>query len=347
MKKIYNIIAGFLSIIACSSHAQDLQLSQFYAASTLINPAFAGSAHYMRLGVHERIQWPKLSSKYVTHLISLDQFVEQYNSGFGGYLLHDRQGHNTLSSSELALQYAYEVPINDHFALRLGLQGSAVYRYINYSDLRFSYQYSDEQGYDGSSNGLEERMKWHADFSTGVMLYSDHFWAGISVHHLNRPNLSILNDKAPLPMRYGLMLGYKIPLKQSSYSNFAGHEKDVSISPTLHYKRQGVSSQLDVGLYGVYDHLLFGSWYRGIPTQKYSNSLPNNESVVMMIGWKKYLNFEVRYSYDLTISKLAQEGSGGSHELSASFLIKSEPFKKHRKRLPCPSHHVIKSYDFL
>lgn len=347
MRKIISLVLLILLIIMAkvSSYAQDPQFSQFYASSMYINPAFAGSGHYARAHLHQRIQWPKLNSKYVTSLFAIDKYFENYDSGLGAYIFRDSQGQGQVSSTEVAAQYAYEVQLNKDFALSLGLQAGVVHRYIDYSQLHFSYQYDDEFGYDGSNNGINEPSRIYMDFASGFLLYNDKFWFGSSWHHMSMPNLSVLDNNAPLPMKFSFMSGFKIKLYHDEYLTFESHEKDISITPTVHFKMQGASSQLDVGFYGIYDHLLVGAWYRGIPVKRYNNSFSNNESVVLMGGWKIFRRMEIRYSYDFTISTLQPAGTGGAHEISLSVMLNRRN-KKITKRLPCPSHHVIKSYDF-
>jgi type IX secretion system PorP/SprF family membrane protein len=113
--------------------------------------------------------------------------------------------------------------------------------------------------------------------------------------------------------------------------------KEVSFTPTAHYKLQGRSDQVDLGLYGLYDHLILGVWYRGIPMLKrYRPGLLNNESMVGLLGWK-VKGLSASYSYDFTVSKLARARTGGSHELNITYVW-GYPKKKRKvmRRLPCP-----------
>ena len=126
---------------------------------------------------------------------------------------------------------------------------------------------------------------------------------------------------------------------------FEGFQREVSVSPTIHYKSQGEADQLDLGFYAVYDHILYGVSYRGLWIKKYDD-FQNNESFIFMLGWKKQKSFEVRYSYDFTLSKLAPASTGGAHEISMSILMVKSNKNKPMKRLPCPAHHTIKTYDF-
>jgi hypothetical protein len=77
--------------------------------------------------------------------------------------------------------------------------------------------------------------------------------------------------------------------------------------------------------------LSFGFWWRGMPKGKVNKRI---DALAFMIGYK-FDNISVGYSYDFTISRLGI-GSGGSHELSASILLKTIARKKW-KALPCPT----------
>ena len=90
-------------------YAQDVQLTQFYEADVLLNPALVGKAHHPRIMGHQRLQWPGASAKYLTSLVALDSYSAKYQSGFGGYFLHDYQGNGQVSSKELSLLYAYDL----------------------------------------------------------------------------------------------------------------------------------------------------------------------------------------------------------------------------------------------
>jgi type IX secretion system PorP/SprF family membrane protein len=120
--------------------AQDIQFSQFYASPLFLNPAFAGSAHNTRMSFHERIQWPGLEAKYLTSLFSFDTYFAKQKSGFGLMMLHDVQGSRILKSSEVALQYSYELPISNYFTVRAGLQAGIVSRNVNYAGMIFPDQ---------------------------------------------------------------------------------------------------------------------------------------------------------------------------------------------------------------
>lgn len=324
---IFVLFTGF-------AKAQDVQLSQFYASPLYLNPGFAGSAHLNRLATHQRLQWPGLEAKYITSLFSFDTYSTKYKSGFGVMLMQDYQGGNTLTSTEITLQYSYELHISKKYTLRPGLQYGFASRSINYAEFRFPNQFNNEKGFDNSiSSGGEfgaDRISY-SDLSSGAVFYSEKLWVGISAHHINQPNQSFNGEVAKLPAKYSLVGGYKIPLSKNKYQRA---NTTSSITPAMHYKLQGKSDQLDLGVYGTYKQLIAGFWYRGIPVKKYLPKLHNSESMVALVGWK-YNGLSFGYSYDFTVSRLSVARPWGAHELNITYVH----YKKRKKMrsLPCPN----------
>ncbi len=342
VKRKIPFIIVFLVLLSQSLVAQDVQFSQFYAVPTYQNPAFAGSAHAARGILHNRLQWLRLNSNYKTVLVSGDTYLSRYNSGIGIIASRDWQGDGILNSTEVGLQYSYELPISSTFTVRAGLQGSLVSRSLNYATLRFPSEFTDTTGYTGPSgkypSGTESIL--YPDFSAGTVLYSDKIWVGFSAHHLNQPSQSFLDDpaNARLPMKIAFTGGYKINIQSRGYLAYGSDDAEVSITPTFHYKFQGKSDQLDLGLYGIYDQLLLGFWYRGLPIKKLKADIPNNESVILFLGWRVQ-NWSFGYSYDMTISRLQQARTRGAHEFNITYVHHVRHKKKPMKRLPCPSFY--------
>jgi type IX secretion system PorP/SprF family membrane protein len=339
---LFGLILGLQMAVA-----QDVQFSQFYAVPTYQNPAFAGSAHALRATVHNRLQWPGLGgattgnalSKYTTTLFAIDNYFSKYRSGVALQVFRDWQAGSTLSSTQVGLMYSYELPLSTSLTLRPGLQLDYVDRNIDYSKLRFPENFDDRTGWDGTIQGAGPRAQF-ADVSAGALLYTDKFWGGASFHHINTPNESLqgVANVSRLPMKFALTGGYKIYLKEKGYLAYLEREKEISITPTFHYKAQGKSDQTDIGVYLIYDQLMAGLWYRGLPFKVYSNEFNNSESMVFLLGWKLQ-SFSVGYSYDATVSKLSTARAGGAHELNITYIHHKSKKYKPMKRLPCPSFY--------
>jgi type IX secretion system PorP/SprF family membrane protein len=324
--------------LSINTMSQDVQYSQFYSSPLYLNPAFAGSSHHHRFITHNRWQWPMLDAKYNTYSVSADTYFNHYRSGAGLIITHDRQGNASITSTDIQALYSYELHVHEKYTFRAGVQAGYLSRYLDYGDKRFTDQHSN-QGYDAntpSGEGILTPRKNMLDLGVGGLFYSQHLWLGLSAHHINQPNQSFSSDNpSRLPVRYSLVGGYKIPLVHPKHMAYLEDEKDISVTPTFLYKFQGKSDQIDFGLYGQYDQLLVGIWYRGIPFKNY-NSFQNNESMAAQVGWH-FDNFSVAYSYDFVVSKLTGATPRGAHELNLTYIIvKHHKGAKPMKRLPCP-----------
>ncbi|MFL5729627.1 MAG: type IX secretion system membrane protein PorP/SprF [Cytophagaceae bacterium] len=318
--------------------AQDIQFSQFYSVPVFQNPAFAGSAHSVRGIAHQRIQWPRLQGKYITSFMSFDTYAAKYKSGFGIMVLKDFQGSNAISSTEVSLQYSYELNLSHSFTFRPGLQLGYVSRFVNYAEATFPHSF-DDNGALSAPISISSQKVIYPDISSGGVLYSDKLWVGYAAHHLTRPNQSIYGEVARLPVAHAFTAGYNIEFGSKGDVYFAGSTSKRVLIPTVHYKFQGKSDQLDWGLYYIHGQALIGAWYRGIPIKKYSRNFRNNESIILLIGWR-YQSFGLSYSYDMTISKLSTARSGGAHEINLTYIKgKYKKKKKPTKRIPCPSFY--------
>lgn len=321
-----------------SSEAQDVQFSQFYANSTFINPAFTGGFHQPRLSLHYRGQWLNLQARYNTMLASFDAFSTKYNSGIGVMLLRDVQGAGRINTTDLAFLYSYELKLNREWTVRAGGQGTLVTRSLDYSALFFPSQY-DDSGLvtrSSASHDIGAGNITFFDVSFGGLIYSKHIWLGVAGHHLNEPNQSFINDGVnTLPMSLSLIAGYKFTFEKHDGLRHNNDEK--SISPTIHYKAQGTSDQIDFGVYGHYNILLAGMWYRGIPFKKFKANIRNNESLIFMFGVRTH-HFIARYSYDAVVSSLTVANPRGAHEIGITLVDIFKRRKRHpQRRLPCPN----------
>lgn len=334
------VLYSFILLNIFVAFGQDIQFSQFYAANLYLNPAFAGSVHKKRFTLHQRLQWPYLDAKYITSQLTFDAFSYKYNSGLGVMITQDWQGSNDLKSTEIDFQYSYELFLSSDFVIRAGLQLGLFSRTFDYSNQLFPDQLSDNgptgaPSYDANYNP----NRYFADVSSGIIGYTDHLWFGFSAHHMNTPNQSFLGEVSRLPTKYTWVGGYKIDIGPSERrkSTIRQEHLERSITPTIHYKYQGKSDQMDLGLYANYEHYLLGLWYRGIPVIKdYNNTLRNNESMVVILGYKIY-SWIFSYSYDFTVSRLSQARTGGAHELHIVYVHEKYPKRrKVMKRLPCP-----------
>jgi type IX secretion system PorP/SprF family membrane protein len=338
-------ITFLFALTTTLSEAQDPQFSQFYANPLYLNPAFAGGALAPRVTFNYRNQWPGLSANYTTTGFGIDHYFANVNSGVALSVMNDVQGTGNLRSTEISAQYAYQIKINDGLRVRLGLQGTYGNRSANLSTLTFGDQYTNRGFTPGSAtndpivqNGTPSFG--YADFGSGLLVYSDRFWVGVSAHHINRPQMSFFRvlDSDRLPIKGSIHAGYNIPF--GGYTGLGDEwSREKTITPAINYRFQGPYRQLDLGVYVTYSPIVLGLWYRGLPVVKSADNKVNQDALTGLIGYRQD-RFSFGYSYDLTISSLGP-ASGGAHEISLSYIFDWEESPKNRrnrkdKQLSCP-----------
>lgn len=309
-------------------NAQDPQFSQPYASPLYLNPAFTGDTKKNRLAFTYRNQWAAIDKGFTTYMVSFDHNEKKLNSGFGGYLLYDQSGANGFRVSGLNLSYSYDARIDRWSGIRGGL--SLGYSFMGYDESKLLF--ADQIIRDGAPNSTEERLRDHTtylDMGAGIVYYSKFVWAGFSIAHLNKPNISMIDQVQRLPMKYSFHAGVNVWNRRNQWG------KEMSnVILVAHYKFQEEWDQLDIGAYYNLRPLVVGIWYRGIPLKSYEQNYSNHESLIFLIGLEYKEQFRIGYSYDYTISKLGIS-SGGSHEIS---VIYEWPNHKNNRvrRIACP-----------
>ncbi len=326
-----------LTIIICfevaAARAQDPQFSQFYANPIYLNPAFAGSVRCPRVALNYRNQWPGLNKTYITYSASYDQHVDALGGGVGLILMNDKAGNGTLNSTTVSGIYSYNLNVNRNFSIRAGLQATYMQERLDFDKLTFGDQIDPRYGY--IYNTQEDRPNekhGFADFSAGIVGYSSKIYGGFAVHHLTEPDQAfIVEGSSPLPRKITAHLGALLPIKGAS--TYKGRLEGTFISPNVLYQQQQGFNQLNIGMYIIKSPLVGGLWYRGYLN---GDKFLSSDSFIALIGIQKEL-FKFGFSYDVTVSKLNNNVTAGSWELSAGFQFECRPKKKRFKAISCPT----------
>lgn len=326
------------SLMAIRGFGQDPGFTQYYAAPLYLNPAFAGTTNQHRAAANYRSHWASLPKAYVTYAFSYDYNIKNSNSNLGFMASADRAGTAGLKTTTVSGIYSYSIPLTDGIRIMPALQVGYVNQSLDYTKLVFG-----DQLHFGNSNAASADPSLrklsnvnYFDFSSGIILYDKRLWAGLSMHHLNRPNQSFLEGESVLPIRLSLHAGMKIPMNLGPLKSGISS----SLNPSFNYHQQGKFNQLDMGVNYYYRMLMLGIWYKGIPLQQDMPKTINHDALAVTFGLSmNKLSFG--YSYDMTVSRLSPASTGGSHEISLvlQFETNKRPGKVSRKSKsnPCPA----------
>lgn len=336
MKK--SLILVFLGLLFLGSLcAQDIQYSQYYANPIYLNPATVGNTDKSRVGVNFRNQWPALDQTFVAYSAYFDFYDERINSGFGVLVQGANESFTHTSTHEIGFIYSYRLKLSEFNFIQAGFQGSFLSRDAFFDQVILGTQLDIDKGIligqpgAGFEGGSQLRS---ADVHAGLIYYGRNIWLGISGAHLIRPPISyLLNGDNRLGIKTSIHGGYRISLAPGDINDYFNNtDQERSLSIGFNYKKQGQYSQLDLGTEFFFEPLVLGLWYRGLPT-KYN--LPNNESLIAVVGISLESGIELGYSFDFPISKFGFGSTGGAHELSLRYVFSQRnQVKKYYAPLP-------------
>lgn len=316
-----------------TTFAQDAVFSQFYANRLYMNPAFAGTTAMPKIHLNFRDQWPAMNHAYVSYSASYDQYFEKANSGIGLLFVGDNAGSGIYRTIAVGAIYSYQVNLSDAFAMKFGLQADFHQKTLDWNRLLFLDQIDPVTGFYDPGNNLNptgetasfDNNRSYADVHAGVLAFSERFFIGGTVKHINQPVESFTVDfTSRLPMRYSVHAGARL-------GDLENGENSVTLSPNIMYTQQARFRQLNAGSYLKIGYFLGGLWYR--------YNLNYSDAVIFLLGAQKNI-FTFGYSYDLTLMDLAGQ-TGGAHELSVILnfddMENNNKGKSFYKSLQCPS----------
>lgn len=332
------LILIFLLLQCIWVFGQDPSFTQYYSAPLYLNPAFAGTTNQHRASVNYRNHWANMPRAFVTYAFTYDYNIKRSNSNVGMLFSTDRAGTASLQSTTVAGIYSYSIPLNDGIRAMPAIQIGYVSQSLDFTKLVFGDQLEFGNSNAPSTDPALRNIgsTHHFDFSSGIIVYDKRMWVGFSMHHLNRPNQSVLEEESVLPVRTSLHAGIKIPLKMGPMQ----HGITSSLNPSFNYRQQGRFNQLDVGVSYFYRMLMLGVWYKGLPIQQDMPKTINHDALAVAFGMSMH-NLTFGYSYDMTVSKLNPASTGGSHEVALVLQMETarRPGKVSRKDKynPCPA----------
>jgi type IX secretion system PorP/SprF family membrane protein len=322
---VFIYLVTFSSLSTGVLNAQDAEFTQFYANPLYLNPAFAGTMRCPRLVMAYRNQWPSLTGNFVTTSASYDQQVRLLQGGVGVIVVNDRAAQGTLNTTSLGGIYSYQQTISKKVSLKAALQATYFQKTLDWSQLTFGDMIDPRKGFIYQTQDLQRGGNVKAlDFSAGVLGFSEKFYGGVAVHHLNEPNESLVLATSRLPMKFTFHAGAVLPIEKRS------RDSDAKISPNILYRRQGEFKQMCLGTYVSKGPLVLGVWFRGLLFgEKY------RDAFIATLGLQTDM-IRVGYSYDVTISELTP-ATGGSHEVSLGINFECKSKKKKMRTVACPS----------
>ena len=303
--------------------AQDPQFSQYYANPIYTNPAFAGGSNVGRAVIDYRSQWPSIAGTFRTFSASYDEHYDAINGGLGFIATADEAGVGTLQTFSFSGMYAYQIILNKYVTMRLAVQAGVFQKSINFDKLTFLDQIRSQQGIvkatgeDPITNAI-----FYPNFSAGGVVYSSRFYAGFAIHNLNTPAQGFYQtSQSKIPMRYTVHGGMVIPVKAHR-----DPKKATNLYPNVLFMQQGLTRQLNLGMYYNQGPLVYGAYFR--------QTAENPDAIIFLLGIRTP-KLKIGFSYDATISDI-RYGAKQSYEVTLSFELRKKVRNKKVRSIRCP-----------
>jgi type IX secretion system PorP/SprF family membrane protein len=307
------LVLAILMLSAATLYAQqDAQQSQYMFNGIYINPAYAGYKENLNFHSYFRSQWTGIEGAPKSMSLAVDAIANNGNVGLALQISNDRLGAQTNLSAYA--NYAYRLRMNAEGTSRLafGLGVGAMQLGINGALL------NPNDPEPNLVTGMQSTIV--PDGRVGVFYSDDKYYAGLSADNLISQFINVRNRgyiAQPKP-HYYLTGGALFPLSE-----------DVLIKPSVLLKDDAAGpTSLDLNAFIMFGQRFWvgGSYRTGVKLYQKSylqKDLSNLNSFVAAMELFPLENLRVGYAYDISIGPL-KGYSGGSHEISIGFYIKTQ-----------------------
>lgn len=298
-------------------YAQDVIFSQNFLIPETMNSSFTGAIRTTKLGSIHRSQWRNLGLKTNSNYAYFDTYIPSYNLGFGFTFLNHKENASSYNFNQLNANFSLAFQISDSWYFRPSISagfGSKSYGFQNLL-LEDQININSNSINTGSLDPLLlKSQRLFFDFSSSILFNNEDSWLGLTLRHLNKPNISLTeNGNVPLDMFISVHSKVFLPIFNNYRYSFTGMSKIYFLS---NFMLQGQFNRLDLGGQYIYDDRFSLGIVAATSPIKNDEQNPFITSVNTFVGLK--LNgFRFGYSYDVNTTKIGN--TGGTHEFSVSY----------------------------
>lgn len=295
---VHNLLFRLFSIsafmaITLLAQGQDVQLALFRYHPLFVNPAYTGSfIGDWRVGLGYRTQQVVTAEPYQTALAGFDGklFIFNQEIGAGLYVLNDQSGTGGLTFNKVYGSLAYEKDIDNNM-FGIGLQAGFISGKVNnwglWDNTTGTFTADNGEVYFGERTGFIDinlGMSWKRKIKHILPQ------AGISLLHLNNPNISFFDgkEKQNILVLFDTRLDWEVVEK-------------ITLSPLVTFKLQKGISQSVGGFdinYMLGKRSLVKSVFGGVHLQ--NGIIENASSVLLQLGTRvKRIDIVLGYEHKL------------------------------------------------
>lgn len=315
MRKL--IILFIFILMTNFSWSQDVIFSQNFLVPETLNTSFTGALRSSKIGSVHRSQWRNSNFKTNSSFVFFDTWFERYKTGLGISFLNHTESASTYTFNQINLNYSMAFQISDSWFFRPSISAGFGTKNYGFQNLLLEDQINLVTGNINTSTIdpllLRSRRNFF-DFSSSILFNNEDSWVGLTVKHLNKPNISLTeNGNTPLDVFLSAHANILLPIFNNYRTDFAGKSKLFLLT---NFMLQGGFNRLDLGTQYVIDDQFSMGILASTSPIKNSNQSSMISSVNAFSGIR-WNGFRFGYSYEINTTKLLN--TGGIHEFSVSY----------------------------
>jgi type IX secretion system PorP/SprF family membrane protein len=303
MKKTYTLL--ILLVLAGSLCAQQTFMSNQYIFNPMtINPAYTGTKQWTNINLLYSAPWTGLEGAPSTQSASIEG-APRSNMGLGLQLINDNIG--AESRQAFWLNYSYILDINEKLKLSMGLAVGASFFSLDGRKLI-------SESIDDPSIPLARVNSMRFDPKMGLFLYSERFYAGLSVTDMLGSLLESPDGfVAKQERHYYFTAGYVFDLAE-----------EVKAKPSILIREDfKAMTNLDLTTHFLFKNTFWiGATYRFgaklFTEQSLDNSLRMRDALIVMTQWNINPSLVIGYAYTHSLTVLS---TFSGHEIMLNYTL--------------------------
>lgn len=311
------LLAAYVGVAAQT----DAQLSQYYAAPTIFNPAAVGQTDFMRIRAGARLQWVGIDGAPRTFVAAADMPFRVATKRIGLGILLNQESAGLYRSMSAAAQAGYKLK-KFGGEWTVAIQGGFYDQSFRGSEVYIP----DDDDYHQSTDEAIPTSDIHGtafDAAAGLWYQHRFFYGGVSCTHLTSPTITLNAANASGGSETSGDRKFQYQARRTLYFTAGGNipikNTLFDIMPSVLVKTDFAFTTAEVDARLRYRGFLSaGLGYRW------------NDAVVISLA-AEVRNFYVGYSFDYATGGI-HSASSGSHELFVGYSMKIDMSDKNRHR---------------
>jgi type IX secretion system PorP/SprF family membrane protein len=313
--KQYLYILFFL--VGLQTMAQDVIFSQNFLVPETLNTSFTGAIKASKTGTIHRSQWRNSAFKTNSSFVYYDTWLKGFKTGLGFSFLNQTETASTYTFNQINFNYSMAFQMSDTWFFRPSISAGFGMKNYGFQNILLEDQINLNNNSINTTTIdplLLSSQRNFFDFSSSILFNNDDSWIGLTLRHLNKPNISLTESgNIPLDIFISVHTKYYLPFLENSRTWFSNYSKFYVLS---NFMMQGNVNRFDLGFQYIFDDQFSLGITAATSPLKNDNSsnILNSVSTFAGIRWQ---GFRFGYSYDFNTTELLN--TGGIHEFSIAY----------------------------